>query len=169
MTSIEQLLTASYDFVFNVCDKERKYNFFTVDSDGSGILWTNKPMLQELTWTWGPEDGNARYVGQFDPEDWKDSLIERKRKNKQKAKKGVPCLTKQEAAGISKNVAIGTLLNHIRKGVYEAASRGLRTWRIPTSCFVPRMLDEEDFNQIIVRSGYDFSKLDDGDVELRWR
>jgi hypothetical protein len=76
--------------------------------------------------------------------------------------------TKQEAAGISKNVAVATLLKHIEDGVKKSVETGLRTWLVPTSCFVPNMLDKEDFIQILVNTGYQLEELDNGDFELRW-
>ena len=77
--------------------------------------------------------------------------------------------TKEEAAGISKNVAIASLKKHIEDGVKKSVEAGLRTWLVPTSCFVPKMLDKEDFVQILVNTGYKLEELDNGDFELRWR
>ena len=77
--------------------------------------------------------------------------------------------TKQEAAGISKNVAVASLKKHIENGVKKSVETGLRTWIVPTSCFVPKMLDKEDFIQILVKTGYKLEELDNGDFELRWR
>ena len=77
--------------------------------------------------------------------------------------------TKQEAAGISKNVAVAALKKHIEDGVKKSVESGLRTWLVPTSCFVPKMLDKEDFIQILVNTGYKLEELDNGDFELRWR
>ena len=77
--------------------------------------------------------------------------------------------TKQEAAGISQNVAVASLHKHIEDGVKKSVETGLRTWLVPTSCFVPKMLDKEDFVQILVSTGYKLEELDNGDFELRWR
>ena len=77
--------------------------------------------------------------------------------------------TKQEAAGISKNIAVASLKKHIEDGVKKSVETGLRTWVVPTSCFVPNMLDKEDFVQILVNTGYQLEELDNGDFELRWR
>lgn len=77
--------------------------------------------------------------------------------------------TKEEAAGISKNIAVSSLKKHIEDGVKNAVESGLRTWLVPTSCFVPKMLDKEDFVQILVNTGYTLEELDNGDFELRWR
>jgi hypothetical protein len=86
-----------------------------------------------------------------------------------KKKEATPMYTKEEAAGISKNVAIASLKKHIEDGVKKSVETGLRTWIVPTSCFVPKMLDKEDFVQILVNTGYNIEELDNGDFELRWR
>ena len=86
-----------------------------------------------------------------------------------KKKGDTPMYTKQEAAGISKNVAVASLKKHIEDGVKKSVETGLRTWIVPTSCFVPKMLDKEDFVQILVNTGYQLEELDNGDFELRWR
>lgn len=77
--------------------------------------------------------------------------------------------TKEEAAGISKNIAVYSLKKHIEEGIKKSVEAGLRTWIVPTSCFVPNMLDKEDFVQILVKTGYHLEELDNGDFELRWR
>lgn len=86
-----------------------------------------------------------------------------------KKKGNIPMYTKQEAASISKNVAVSSLKKHIEDGVKKSVEAGLRTWLVPTSCFVPKMLDKEDFIQILVNTGYKLEELDNGDFELRWR
>lgn len=86
-----------------------------------------------------------------------------------KKKGDTPMYTKQEAAGISKNVAVAALKKHVEDGVKKSVETGLRTWLVPTSCFVPNMLDKEDFVQILVNTGYKLEELDNGDFELRWR
>ena len=90
-------------------------------------------------------------------------------KNKICMKEDPQMYTKEEAAGISKNVAVASLKKHIEDGVKKSVETGLRTWLVPTSCFVPSMLDKEDFVQILVKTGYKIEELDNGDFELRWR
>lgn len=93
----------------------------------------------------------------------------KKGKTKMCMEKEPKMYTKEEAAGISKNVAVASLKKHIEDGVKKSVETGLRTWLVPTSCFVPKMLDKEDFIQILVNTGYKLEELDNGDFELRWR
>jgi hypothetical protein len=227
---------ATHDLVFNHLATDYLWKYFAVDEDGSGYVFACKPKISDYGWY--SSKGYDKYVGQFDPEGWQDSLIIRlfeefneswfnradcptwanyaftdsdgfvivstgkpyepvyrdgichtlkscvyQKMTKwgvfrvdgtcyvrpSKKKGDTPMYTKQEAAGISKNVAVATLLKNIEDGVKKSVETGLRTWLVPTSCFVPQMLDKEDFTQILVKTGYQLEELDNGDFELRWR
>lgn len=226
---------ATHDLIFNQLATDYLWKYFAVDEDGSGYVFACKPKISDYGWY--SSKGYEKYVGQFDPEGWQDSLIIRlfeefneswfsrddcpkwanyafiqdsgmvvvsnqkpcwdsddRRYYRHprdrvelmerwgvflitdkyytrpfKKKVDTPMYTKQEAAGISKNVAVASLKKHIEDGVKKSVEMGLRTWLVPTSCFVPKMLDKEDFVQILVNTGYTLEELDNGDFELRWR
>lgn len=234
---------ATHDLVFNHLATAYHWKYFAVDQDGKGFVYKKEPELWDNYWYAEFEDHD--YIGDFDPQGWRDSLIIRifeefdesclnrddcpewanyafiqdsglvvvshqkpywdtedhcyyrqirdqvqlmknwgvfritdkyyTRPSKKKGKTKM-CIeeepkmyTKEEAAGISKNVAVASLKKHIENGVKKSVETGLRTWLVPTSCFVPKMLDKEDFIQILVKTGYKLEELDNGDFELRWR
>ena len=151
---------------FNRADCPKWANYALIQYEGMVVVSDKKPY-------WDPNDCHYYYrdparVKRMD--NWGIFRITDMYYTRPFKKKGEPKMyTKEEAAGISKNVAVASLKKHIEDGVKNSVKTGLRTWLVPTSCFVPNMLDKEDFIQILVNTGYIIEELDNGDFELRWR
>lgn len=146
------------------CPKWANYAF--IQDSGMVVVSNQKPY-------WDPED-LCYYRQTADQvklmESWGVFQITDKYYTRPSKKEGdTPMYTRQEAAGISKNVAVASLKKHIEEGIKNSVEAGLRAWIVPTSCFVPKMLDKEDFIQILVNTRYKLEELDNGDFELRWR
>ena len=75
VTNCDQLpkLTAE---VFDRPDCPRWATYATVDKDGRGFYYHNKP--QKNDYNWGLSDvAGCKLIGDFDPSDWENSLVER--------------------------------------------------------------------------------------------
>jgi hypothetical protein len=151
---------------FNRDDCPEWANYAFIQDSGMVVVSSQKPYLDpDDPRTYWQISGQVKLM-----ESWGVFRITDKCYTRPSKKKGdMSMYTKQEAAGISKNVAIASLKKHIEEGVKKSVETGLRTWLVPTSCFVPKMLDKEDFIQILVNTGYQLEELDNGDFELRWR
>lgn len=72
MTKLPKLTTD----VFNrpKCPKWAKWA--AVDESGECYVYSNKPSINHLAWLWSLV-GRCKYIDDYDPSDWKNSLIER--------------------------------------------------------------------------------------------
>lgn len=159
---------------FNRDDCPEWANYALIQDNGMVLVFKQEPSWYPYDCYYYPQNGDRTEL----MESWGVFKITNKYYTRPSKKKGETkmCMeeepkmyTKQEAAGISKNVAVASLKKHIEDGVKKSVETGLRTWLVPTSCFVPKMLDKEDFVQILVNTGYKLEELDNGDFELRWR
>lgn len=76
---------------------------------------------------------------------------------------------KSEVAKLSEDIAFGILMDTIKKGIYDAAKIGLRAYYVTESCYVPKMMDKQDFINILNNTSYQVTEVGDGTWEIRWR